>query len=70
MKPSAYQEKTQMSKTRKSKKTVELIASGYEWTCPRCGNFQCEIEAKAKVTCGTCKTEFAAESPEHAYYEG
>jgi hypothetical protein len=57
----------QMSKTRKSKKAVELIASGYEWTCPLCGDFQREIEAKAKVTCGKCNTEFATEPPEHAF---
>jgi hypothetical protein len=56
-----------MSKPRKSKKTVELIASGYEWTCPRCRDFQREIEAKAKVTCGKCNTEFATDPPEHAY---
>jgi len=55
-----------MSKTRRSKKTVELIASGYEWTCPRCGDFRHEIEAKTKVTCEKCDNEFATEPPEHA----
>jgi len=62
-----HHNRAQMSKTRRSKKTVELIASGYEWTCPRCGDFQREIEAKAKVTCGKCNTEFATDAPEHAY---
>jgi hypothetical protein len=58
---------TQMSKIRKSKETVELIASGYEWTFPRCTAVQSEIEARAKVTCGKCHTEFATDPPEHAY---
>jgi hypothetical protein len=53
-------------KTRRPNKTVELIASGYEWTCPRCGDLQREIEAKEKVTCGSCNAEFATEPPEHA----
>jgi len=56
-----------MNTKAKIRKTVELIASGYEWTCPQCGDFQREIEAKAKVRCGKCNTEFATEPPKHAY---
>jgi hypothetical protein len=62
-----HHNRSQMSKTRRPNKTVELIASGYEWTCPRCEDFQREIEAKAKVTCGKCNTEFATDAPQQAY---
>ncbi len=30
---------------------VELIASGYEWTCPNCGQMNKEMETKDKVQC-------------------
>ena len=31
------------------KEPVDLIASGYEWTCPECGDLIHEIEAKEQV---------------------
>ena len=48
---------------------VELIASGYEWTCP---NPKCkehlnhEIEVKEKVKCRKCKRTFTVEEYHHA----
>lgn len=34
---------------------VELIASGYEWTCPNCDYLNREIELTETVECGACR---------------
>ena len=54
--------------------SVDLIASGYEWTCPNCGKFHREIEATETVKCVCdkrhndcgCGKTFETNSPEHA----
>lgn len=47
--------------------TVDLIASGYEWTCPKCKELNRIIEYREQVTCSTCSTTFNTNPPEHAY---
>ena len=46
--------------------TIDLIASGYEWICPKCNAFNTEIEAREFVTCGECDQDFVTSPPEHA----
>ncbi|KKM71892.1 hypothetical protein LCGC14_1426110 [marine sediment metagenome] len=47
-------------------KTVDLIASGYEWECPECEYLNDEIEVTEKVTCPGCGNEYETNPPEHA----
>jgi len=47
---------------------VDVIASGYEWTCPECDKLNKEIEYRGAYTCQNCGREVEADSPEHAYY--
>ena len=47
--------------------SVDLIASGYEWHCPKCENFNREIEWKEHLRCSVCGTKFEANYPEHAW---
>ena len=47
--------------------TVELIAAGYEWTCPACDQSNKEIEVKKSVQCKSCEREFEVEDYEHAF---
>jgi DNA-directed RNA polymerase subunit RPC12/RpoP len=51
---------------RKSKRKVDLIASGYEWICPICLTQHREIEARAKVVCKTCNHDFLVGEVHHA----
>jgi hypothetical protein len=46
---------------------INLIASGYEWECPKCKNFQREIEATLTVTCKECKNTFEVDEVYHAW---
>jgi len=46
---------------------VDIIASGYEWVCPACGQFDKEIEVTEEVTCISCHKTFKTRPPEHAY---
>lgn len=48
-------------------KTVDIIASGYEWICPDCEILNTEIEITEKVKCICCDAEFEVNPPEHAY---
>lgn len=50
-----------------TKKSVDIIASGYEWICPDCNNLNYEIEVIEKVTCAGCGHIFETNPPEHAY---
>jgi hypothetical protein len=71
-----YKEKTGSDKLpRLSRREVDLIASGYEWTCPACAEINQEIAApelaedginNGAVIC-TCGKRFRANTPEHAY---
>jgi hypothetical protein len=45
---------------------VELIASGYEWICPKCEHFQYEIEVNTTVTCAECNKTFEVRDYHHA----
>jgi len=46
---------------------VELIASSYEWTCPKCGMLNTEIEIPEIVMCIKCNCEFEVVEYYHAY---
>jgi len=45
---------------------VDIIASGYEWVCPACGELNKEIEWREVVTCRYCAETCEANLPEHA----
>ena len=47
------------------KEPVDLIASGYEWTCPECGDLIKEIGIKEHVT--HCGRNYETAPAEHAY---
>lgn len=46
---------------------VDLIASGYEWTCPVCNTLNHEIETQTEVTCQTCQIILGTDETHHAY---
>lgn len=46
---------------------VDMIASGYEWTCPVCDHLNSEFEILEKVTCVECGETYEVNSVEHAY---
>jgi uncharacterized protein (DUF983 family) len=60
-----------MSKKKPDITAVDVIASGYEWECPECGEVNNPIEFRTDqdgcVTCDFCKRRFKANMPEHAY---
>lgn len=47
---------------------VDIIASGYEWTCLNldCGALNTEAYYKTTVTCRLCCLEFSTNNPDHA----
>ncbi len=45
---------------------VDMVASGYEWTCPACDEPNHEIETKTSVTCPNCGSRFKVDAIEHA----
>ena len=54
---------------------VDMIASGYEWTCPNCDHgassgvhdpLNKEIETKDKVACPKCKSTYQVGEVLHA----
>jgi len=47
--------------------TVDIIASGYEWVCPKCEHYNTEIEHAYQVQCNLCERVFETNPPEHAY---
>jgi len=57
-----------LAMSKKDLPLVEVIASGYEWTCPECDELNKEIEYRGVYTCQNCGREVEADSPEHAYY--
>lgn len=46
---------------------VDLIASGYEWTCPECERLHHEIEILEKVYCIVCDIHYETGEAAHAY---
>ena len=46
---------------------IIMIASGYEWDCPECGEFNTEIETKEKVLCRACGRKFIVNEVYHAH---
>jgi uncharacterized protein (DUF983 family) len=48
-------------------KEVELIASGYEWTCPECEELKTEIEIKETVECKECGKQFSVADYYHCF---
>lgn len=45
---------------------VELIASGYEWICPKCETLNHEIETSSTVECDECHDIFEVRDVHHA----
>lgn len=47
--------------------TVEIIASEYEWKCPKCDAWNTEVECPVRVKCSEyeCGEEFLTASPKH-----
>ena len=52
-------------KEKKELEEVTLIASGYEWECPKCKYLNIEIEANDQVKCTHCYKKFST-SLQHA----
>lgn len=46
---------------------VDLVASGYDWTCPQCNAMHHEIEIKEHVVCPQCGIVYATGATTHAY---
>lgn len=45
---------------------VDLIASGYEWVCPKCDCENREIEVSESVTCDECESVWQVADYNHA----
>ena len=46
---------------------VDLIVSGYEWTCPCCGNLNKEIEITYIAECLDCGDHFRTGTADHVW---
>ena len=48
---------------------VDIIASGYEWICPKgeCANYNTEIEVRPYYYCGACGLKVEVGDHLHAY---
>lgn len=46
-------------------KNVDVIASGYEWTCPNCGELNKEYEYRPDYYCSCCGEHIETSLPEH-----
>ena len=53
--------------TKKVSQSVTLLASGYEWCCPRGEHNNHEIEATETVRCRKCRRTFVVADVAHAY---
>jgi len=49
-------------------KTVDMIASGYEWDCPYCDELNTEIEIYNEVECTKCNSRYKIGDVAHAYH--
>lgn len=45
---------------------VDIIASGYEWTCPHCGELNQSYEYRQQYYCSKCDRLVKTDLPEHA----
>lgn len=50
----------------KTKERVNIIASGYEWDCPKCETGNTEISHAAIVRCEKCGEIYYTDDPDHA----
>lgn len=50
----------------KIKERVNIIASGYEWTCPGCETNNTEISHAAIVRCEKCEKAYFTDNPDHS----
>ena len=48
-------------------KKVTVVASGYEWICPKCETLNAEIEWSENLQCSMCEEVFEADPPVHVY---
>ena len=62
-----YPEGSECTKWQFEYETVELIAAGYEWTCPACDTLITIIETTESVTCKACKRRFKVDSYAHVH---
>lgn len=46
-------------------KTVDCVASGYEWICPECEHLNTIIEWTQTAICSECKTIVELNNPVH-----
>lgn len=46
---------------------VDVIASGYEWTCPACETYNTMSGHQLHVECKNCGEGFETNPPEHCY---
>ncbi len=60
-------EKNDIGGTLDMSETVDLIASGYEWICPKCEHFNTEIEITTQVKCNQCERVFLTNPAEHCF---
>lgn len=49
-----------------SDEDIDVIASGYEWTCPGCGDLRKEIEIKPRFVCKKCNLSYAVSDYKHS----
>lgn len=51
----------------KSDLCADVVASGYEYSCPHCDHFNRIVGWKEDVTCNKCGAKVILNPPEHAY---
>jgi hypothetical protein len=58
---------SECSKWHQEYERIELIAAGYEWSCPTCNQLNKEIEILKTVQCHACERQFEVADYEHVY---
>ena len=48
-------------------RTVDIIATGYEWMCPDCETLNRKTGLTEIVTCSCCGAEFETNPPEDVF---
>jgi len=49
-------------------KSIDVIASGYEWECPNCDKLNTEMEIYNEVQCVKCNNKYTVDEAHHAYH--